>query len=296
MRTDSIFYRLFLEFPGVFFQLIGKSPDLANSYQFRSVEIKQTSFRLDGILVPNAESPTTPIHFGEVQMQKDLTFYRRFFAEIFLYLYQYGETKYWQAVVVFPNRNTEPSDTQPYQALLNSQQVTRVYLEDLGETAYQNLGLGIVRLIVEAEQTAVARARELAAKVIKEVSDKLAQKKVLEFIQTILLYKFSDLEPQEVLEMLGLEEEFKQSRFYRGLSQLIREELMEEVKEEVREELMEEVKEEVRQECIEEGQLLNKLQMIPLFLELGLTVEEIAQRLSLTTEQVQEAAASQSNE
>ena len=83
MKTDSIFYRLFLELPGIYFQLIGESPTLANSYTFRSVEIKQTAFRLDGILVPNTESPTTPIHFGEVQMQKDEAFYRRFFPRYF---------------------------------------------------------------------------------------------------------------------------------------------------------------------------------------------------------------------
>ncbi|NEP81446.1 MAG: DUF2887 domain-containing protein [Okeania sp. SIO3C4] len=70
MKTDSIFYRLFLELPGIYFQLIGQSPTLANSYQFRSVEIKQTAFRLDGVLVPNTQSPDTPIHFTEVHAAK----------------------------------------------------------------------------------------------------------------------------------------------------------------------------------------------------------------------------------
>ncbi|NEP84879.1 MAG: DUF2887 domain-containing protein [Okeania sp. SIO3B3] len=70
MKTDSIFYRLFLEIPGVYFQLIGQSPTLANSYKFRSVEIKQTAFRLDGVLVPNIQSPDTPIHFTEVHAAK----------------------------------------------------------------------------------------------------------------------------------------------------------------------------------------------------------------------------------
>ncbi|NEQ41337.1 MAG: DUF2887 domain-containing protein [Okeania sp. SIO3I5] len=59
MKTDSIFYRLFLEMPGIYFQLIGESPTMAKSYKFQSVEIKQTAFRLDGILVPNKQSPTT---------------------------------------------------------------------------------------------------------------------------------------------------------------------------------------------------------------------------------------------
>ncbi len=262
MKTDSIFYRLFLEMPGVYFQLIGQSPTLANSYKFRSVEIKQTAFRLDGVLVPNTESPNTPINFGEVQMQKDTAFYRRFFAEIFLYLHQYEETKYWQGLVVFRNRDIEPKDTQPYQALLNSSNLTRVYLEDLGEEAYENLGLGIVKLIVEDKAKAVQQAKILAAKATAELADETERQKVLELVKTIILYKFQDLEPEEVIEMLGMEE-FKKSRLYQGI--------------------------------LAEGKFLAKLEIVPLLLEAGFTLEEIARRLELTVEQVQKAAQNQSN-
>ncbi|WP_017655943.1 DUF2887 domain-containing protein [Fortiea contorta] len=43
MKTDSIFYRLFQEFTSIFFELIGNPPETANTYQFASVEIKQTA-------------------------------------------------------------------------------------------------------------------------------------------------------------------------------------------------------------------------------------------------------------
>ncbi|MBD2772499.1 DUF2887 domain-containing protein, partial [Iningainema tapete] len=46
MKTDNIFYRLFQEFPSIFFELIGEQPESANAYKFSSVEIKQTSFRI----------------------------------------------------------------------------------------------------------------------------------------------------------------------------------------------------------------------------------------------------------
>lgn len=273
MKTDSIFYQIFLELPSIFFRLVGQPPNLANSYQFRSVEIKQTSFRLDGVLVPNNESATTPIHFGEVQMQKDDEFYWRFFAEIFLYLYQY-KVEHWRAAVVFRRRSIEPTVTQPYQALLNSPQVTRIYLEDLGEDAYDDLGLGIVRLIVEAKRKTVERARELTAKARAEVADEATRETVLELLKTILLYKFKELEPQEVMQMLGLEE-FKQSRLYKGMMEMAKED----------------AKQEVREESLVEGKLFT----VPLLLEAGFSVEEIAQRLNLTVEQVQRAAQSQSN-
>ncbi|MEB3339346.1 Rpn family recombination-promoting nuclease/putative transposase [Okeania sp.] len=179
--------------PGIYFELLGESPTQASSYRFRSVEIKQTGFRLDGVLVPNTQSADTPIHFGEVQMQKDEDFYRRFFGEIFLYLRQYKEAKYWHGLVVFANRDIEPEDTQPYKVLLDSSQVTVVYLEDLGEDAYDNLGLGIVKLIVEDEAKAVQQAKKLAAKATTELAQKTEKEKVLELVKTIILYKFKNL-------------------------------------------------------------------------------------------------------
>jgi predicted transposase YdaD len=53
MKTDSIFYRLFQEIPSIFFELIGNSPQLAELYQFSSVEVKQTALRIDGVFLPN---------------------------------------------------------------------------------------------------------------------------------------------------------------------------------------------------------------------------------------------------
>ncbi|PLZ86477.1 hypothetical protein CEN45_08230 [Fischerella thermalis CCMEE 5198] len=38
MKTDSIFYRLFQQFPSIFFELIDNPPETANIYQFASIE------------------------------------------------------------------------------------------------------------------------------------------------------------------------------------------------------------------------------------------------------------------
>ncbi|NEP83702.1 MAG: DUF2887 domain-containing protein [Okeania sp. SIO3B3] len=141
-----------------------------------------------------------------------------------------------------------------------------VYLEDLGEEAYDNLGLGILKLIVEDEAKAVPQAKMLTAKATTELAQEAEQQKVLELVKTIILYKFQDLEPEEVIEMLGMED-FKKSRLYQG----------------------------IKQEGREEGTLLTKLRVVPLLLKLGLSLEEIAQELELTLDQVQQATQSQSN-
>ena len=149
MKTDTLFYSLFQEFPSIFFELIGRPFEDANAYQFSSVELKQTALRIDGLFLPVPDSPERPIYFVEVQFQKDPKLYSRLFSEIFLYLHQSVPTKDWCAVVVYPRRSLEPTEIVPYRTLLASEQVQRVYLNELGEAADESLGIGIVQLVVE---------------------------------------------------------------------------------------------------------------------------------------------------
>lgn len=51
-----------------------------------------------------------------------------------------------------------------------------------------------------------------------------------------------------------------------------------------------EAREEGRQEGLERGQLQAKLEIVPWLLELGLSVEEIAQRLGLDVEAIRQVA------
>ncbi len=156
MKTDPIFYRLFQTFPGTFFELIGQPASEANAYRFASVELKQTAFRIDGVFLPLPEAGDRPIFFVEVQFQKDPKFYSRFFAEIFLYLHLYAPNQRWQAVVVFPQRRVEPTETLAYEDLLTSPRVQRIYLdESKSALASSSLLLGITGLIVEPEGTAL---------------------------------------------------------------------------------------------------------------------------------------------
>lgn len=108
MKTDTIFYRLFQVLPGTIFELIGRDPAEADAYQFTSAEIKQLSFRLDGLLAPRRESSRLPIYFIEIQFYRDEEFYFRFFGQIFLYLSQYKpKNNPWQAIVIYPRRSFE---------------------------------------------------------------------------------------------------------------------------------------------------------------------------------------------
>ncbi|MGQ9806254.1 MAG: DUF2887 domain-containing protein [Chlorobiales bacterium] len=54
MRTDKLIYLLLHLLPQGFFSLIGRNPDDALRYQFKSVELKETAFRIDGVFVPHS--------------------------------------------------------------------------------------------------------------------------------------------------------------------------------------------------------------------------------------------------
>ncbi|HBQ98872.1 MAG TPA: flagellar assembly protein H, partial [Cyanobacteria bacterium UBA11691] len=102
MKTDTLFYKIFQDFPQFFFELCGLPSSTANLYTFTSVEVKQLAFRLDGLFLPSTPNPELPFYLAEVQFQPDETLYYRLFSELFLYLKQYQPPHPWQVVVIYP--------------------------------------------------------------------------------------------------------------------------------------------------------------------------------------------------
>lgn len=70
MRRDTIFYRIFAQSPTILFDLLSQPPDRASEYTFDSVEVKETSFRIDGVFLPPNRTGT--IYFCEVQFQDEV--------------------------------------------------------------------------------------------------------------------------------------------------------------------------------------------------------------------------------
>ncbi|MGB3312329.1 MAG: Rpn family recombination-promoting nuclease/putative transposase [Nodosilinea sp.] len=213
MKTDSLFYALFQSQPSLFFELIGKPTSEAQGYQFASVEVKQTAFRIDGVFLPPNDRPDAPVYFVEVQFQRDPILYRRLFAEVFLYLKQYPEVAHWRAVVVYPRAAIEIREMAPFGALLESAYVQVIYLNQLGTVADLPPGLATLRLIVEPEATVPTAARELIARVRTAPLPDTERIRLVELIETIVVYTFPRRSRQEIAAMLGLTD-LKETRFY----------------------------------------------------------------------------------
>ncbi|MEO0376126.1 MAG: Rpn family recombination-promoting nuclease/putative transposase, partial [Cyanobacteria bacterium P01_A01_bin.17] len=138
MKRDAILYQIFQRFPNLLFTLIEKPPDQAQGYRFESVEVKEPSFRIDGVFLPREVAEIRTVYFAEFQFQSDEGLYHRFFCELLQYLYR-NQDRYddWYGVLIFPSRSLEPQNTKVHRSLLRSDQVQRLYLDELGEPSQQ---------------------------------------------------------------------------------------------------------------------------------------------------------------
>ncbi|MGK7932439.1 MAG: Rpn family recombination-promoting nuclease/putative transposase [Microcystaceae cyanobacterium] len=261
MKTDKIFYTLFQLFPDLLFQLIGESTEMAQYYEFKSIEVKELDFRLDRIFFPDENRPDDPIYFVEVQFQKDPDFYWRLITEMFLYLRQYKPLRPCYAVVMWGNEKLDEGLPLPYQGLVVTERIQRIYLDKIDPSIHRSLGIGIIEFIEASPSEATQRFPLLVNQTRKEFSDPIFQDKLLGFIAKVIVYKFPLMEFKEIETMFDLID-FKETQFYKDVER--------------------EVEQRMRKKLKIEG----KLETIPSFLRLGLTSEQIAQELGLDVEVV----------
>jgi predicted transposase/invertase (TIGR01784 family) len=214
MRRDSIFYALFQRSPSLLFELLDTVPDSASQYRFESVAVKEPTFIIDGVFLPPDTEPGGIVFFAEVQMQKDERLYERMFGESLLHFYRnrdyYSD---WQAVVIYPSRSTEQTNSYPYRALINSDQFHPVYLDELGTIEDLPLGVATMVLTIIEESEAPEKARLLIGRAEQEVESLSVRQGIIEMISTIAVYKFTNLSRQEIDAMLGTK--FEETRVYR---------------------------------------------------------------------------------
>jgi predicted transposase/invertase (TIGR01784 family) len=204
MRRDTIFYQLFRQSPTLLFDLISQPPEDADLYTFDSVEVKETSFRMDGVFVP--PNPSGTVYFCEVQFQPDELLYERMLSEISIYIYRHRNLfSDWRAIAIYPSRNLEQSDRNAVVDMLASGRIVRVYLDELGAVSELPIGLGLMVLTTLEGDEAKAEARRL-------VGQSQGSRDIINLLSTIIVYKFSNLSRDEVDAVLGIE--LKQTRVY----------------------------------------------------------------------------------
>jgi predicted transposase/invertase (TIGR01784 family) len=197
MRRDTIFYQLFRQSPTLLFDLISQPPLDADRYTFDSVEVKETSFRMDGVFVPPNSSGI--VYFCEVQFQPDELLYERMLSEISIYIYRHRNLfSDWRAIAIYPSRSLEQSDRSVVVDMLNSGRITPIYLDELGSVGELPIGLGLIVLTTLEGDDAKTEARSL-------IDRNRESRAIINLVATIVLYKFVTLTRDEVDLMLGIE-------------------------------------------------------------------------------------------
>jgi predicted transposase/invertase (TIGR01784 family) len=213
MKTDSLFYKMFLDFPEIFFELIDQPEASSLNYRFTSQEVKQLSFRLDGLFLPLQDSPTSPFYLVEVQFQPREELYYRLFSELFLYLKQYQPLSPWQVVVIYPNRQVERIPFHQFEEMLSLWRVQRIYLDELEETEPTSLGIGVLKLVIQNESQAVNSAKILIERISTEIAEPQTQRNIINLIESIIIYKLPLKNREEIEAMFELQD-LKKTRFY----------------------------------------------------------------------------------
>jgi predicted transposase/invertase (TIGR01784 family) len=197
--------------------LIGQDASESKKYRFAPAEVKETSFRVDGVFLPDAEDGT--LYFLELQFQQNPRFYSRLFAEIFVYLRRNESLRDWRAVVVFAHTEDDGGIPRQYSELAG--RVTRIYLDQLTPEQVAQHPLDLLELLIlPAKRELIApKARAAAQRVFERYSalESVELQKLLIQILTQKLKNFS-YEEAEMIVDLNLTP-FEETRFYKDIIQ-----------------------------------------------------------------------------
>ncbi len=214
MKTDKLFYRIFLTQPSLIRELLPEIP-IDCQFEYSAPVVKEKEIRLDGLLTPVEDNPNLPLIFLEAQMQKDSEFYSRYFAGLFLYLHQYKIKQSWRGLIIINDPSLDLGVEIPYQDLLNYR-VKRFYLSDLLNQENLSPNLSLLKLVIIPENEALSSA----LKILKTAENEAEFKLKLDLVEAILVNKFPKLTIEEVQKMLNLKEaDVTQTRFYQQVLQ-----------------------------------------------------------------------------
>jgi predicted transposase/invertase (TIGR01784 family) len=215
MKTDKLFYRIFLSQPELIAELLSGIP-VGCEFDYSAPVVKEKEVRLDGLLTPRSDDLSVPLVFLEAQMQPDVGFYGRFFAGLFTYLNQYKVVRPWRGLLILQSHGQELGSVVPYQMELNGGWVHRLYLEDL--LPLTNLGptLALLRRLVVPIEDMGKDAQAILATVANEVEFL----RMLDLVEAILVKKLPSLTVEEIREMLDLQDvSLSETQFFKEVFQ-----------------------------------------------------------------------------
>ncbi len=265
VKTDTLIFRLFRDLPGTFFRLAGRPSTLARRYfKTKSVELKDSALRLDGIFLPKVAT-RDPAYIWEAYFYGSEASFANLFHKVFRYLEQENPALDFVAILILPSRSFEPKFTRPYRSLLQSEQFVAVYLDELPKAGPTDFELSTIELITAKPDAALAQAKVLIPAIEASRLDDKIRRMLVQFIGMIIGYQFPSWGLAEIEKMLNLTEG-KKTRLYQ--------------------EGREEGREVGREEGRDEGRDQALVGVAKQLLKMGRPIKEITQATGLKPEQI----------
>jgi len=280
MKRDSLFFRLFQDLPGCFFRRIGRLEDDAARYEMTAIELKETAVRLDGVFKP-VPGNDGPAYLWEAQNYLLETLYANVLSKIGRMLEHGDPNQDWVAVAIYANRALEQKSLNPYRCLLNSDQMIRIYLDELPPAPPDQFEMGVLELIAAKPDVALVKAQAMLPRLQASRRSKKFQRMLIQFVETVILYQFPNWSREEIEKMLQVSD-VRQTRVFQ--------EALEEGKEIGKGLGIQEGKElgiqEGKELGIQEGKEFGKQEVAISLLQNNLPVDEIAKVTGLTPAQI----------
>jgi predicted transposase/invertase (TIGR01784 family) len=212
VKRDPLFFRLFKELPSCFFQLVGRTDVDAQRYQLEAIEYKSTAVRLDGVFRP-VQPSDDPAYIWEAQNYASEMVYANVLSKVGRFLEHGDPAQDWVAVVIYPTRSLEQKNLRPYRCLLDSDQMVRIYLDELPAAAPDQFELGILELIAAKPDAALKKACAMVPRVRGSQQTPQSQGLLLQLIETVIVYQFPHWSRAEIEKMLQVTD-VTQTRVY----------------------------------------------------------------------------------
>jgi len=201
MKRDSLFFELFRDLPRGFFEAIGRPEIDPRQYELKAIEYKETAVRLDGVFQPLVAG-AGPAYIWEAQWYSSNKVYANLLSKVGRFLEHGNPSQMWIAVVIYPTRSLEQKNLEPYECLLNSNQMVRVYLDELPPAPADRIELGILQMIGAGPEAALRQARTLVPALKSAKYSSGFRRRVIQFVETVILYQFPKLSREEIETML----------------------------------------------------------------------------------------------
>ncbi|MFN3562398.1 MAG: DUF2887 domain-containing protein [Chloroherpetonaceae bacterium] len=301
MKTDKLIYSIFQESPETALALLGYDEELARRYAFQSIEVKEKSYRIDGVLLP--DSPELPVIILEVQFQTDEFIYERILSETLIFRAQNRQFPNTQMVVIFASRSLDKGAGMLV-PLVDSNVIRPIYLDEVLNEETRNLGQMLLQLMVK--KSSLAADLEVA-KAFKRILDEpevsyARRRFFLNLLINLFLDKHEPLTYEELAAMIEMEEifDFSNNRLVHDIARRkiapaiaqemakdIAKEMAKDIAKEMAKDIAKDMAKDIAKDMAQEIARAKQLAEIPALRRFGLTNEQIAEALQLPLSEVE---------